>query len=186
MTRINHFFSNLDLKALYEFIERNGCVKSYAKGEPMCEQGAVCKRVAIVRSGYFKFSVINTKGDECITGFSFEYEIATYFVNSFVFGKPSYASITAGCDCEVIEVRLSQAREHMMKFHSDFIGYVSTILLKEAYRRYLDLHVKTPAERYVELISRSNKDLLQIPLQEIASYLSISRRQLQRIREKTI
>lgn len=43
--------------------------------------------------------------------------------------------------------------------------------------------VKTPAERFHELVSRYPGVIHNLPIQEIASYLGISSRQLHRIRE---
>ena len=43
--------------------------------------------------------------------------------------------------------------------------------------------VKTPTERFHELVSRYPGVTHNLPIQEIASYLGISRRQLHRIRE---
>ena len=43
--------------------------------------------------------------------------------------------------------------------------------------------VKTPTERFHELVSRFPGVMHNLPIQEIASYLGISRRQLHRIRE---
>lgn len=43
--------------------------------------------------------------------------------------------------------------------------------------------VKTPTERFHELVSRFPGVTHNLPIQEIASYLGISRRQLHRIRE---
>jgi len=43
--------------------------------------------------------------------------------------------------------------------------------------------VKTPTERFHELVSRYPGVIHNLPIQEIASYLGISRRQLHRIRE---
>lgn len=49
--------------------------------------------------------------------------------------------------------------------------------------RYLDTLVKTPSERFRELVIRNPMEIHNLPMQEIASYLGISRRQLHRIRE---
>ncbi|MBO5297369.1 MAG: hypothetical protein J6B03_07225 [Candidatus Homeothermus sp.] len=43
--------------------------------------------------------------------------------------------------------------------------------------------IKTPSERFHELVSRYPGVIHNLPIQEIASYLGISRRQLHRIRE---
>ncbi len=186
MARLNDFLFNVNLKELNSFIEKQGTTRFYLKGESMCEQGQVCRRVAIVRKGYFKYSVINAIGDVCVTGFSFHGEVVTDFVCSFMFGKAAFTSISAGCDAEVIEIDLDTVRQYMAERYPDFVWQTSAQLLVEAYNRYLDLHTKPPKQRYIELISHCNEDISFIPLQEIASYLSISRRQLQRIRETIV
>lgn len=183
MARLNDFLLNVDLEELVKFIETHGTPRLYHKDECICEQGQVCRRVAIIRRGYFKYSVINASGEQCITGFSFHGEVATDFVCSFISGMPAFTSVSAGCEAEVIEIDLNIVRQFMAESHPDFVGQTSSHLLVEAYRRYLDLHTKTPRQRYIDLISRCHEDISLIPLQEIASYLSISRRQLQRIRE---
>lgn len=186
MARLNEFISDLDLSGLISFIETYGNTVSLRRGEMLCEEGRVCNVVAIVRSGYLKYSVTNSKGETGITGFSFEGEVAGDFPGSFIFGKPSFTAISAGCDSEITRVDVDKARRYMVEHHADFIAHLSSVLLLEAYRRYIDLHSKTPQERYVALIMRCHNDLSHIPLHEIASYLSISRRQLLRIREKHI
>lgn len=186
MARLNDFLASLNLNDLYCFIKGNGNARFYHKGEYLCEQGRVCRRIALIHKGYFKYSVVNSKGEVCITGFSFHDEVVTDFVCSFIFGKPAFTSITAGCDAQVVEMDMERARRFMTEKYPDFVGHASSQLLVEAYRRYLDLHAKTPRERYLNLISRCNEDISLIPLQEIASYLSISRRQLHRIRETIV
>ena len=174
-TIINH-------SELHRYILDHGTPATYRRGDIIGREGTVCPSVSVVVSGYFQFSVINSEGKVCITGFSLPGEIATDYVCSFLFGRPSFTSITAGCNTKVLQVSTGEAREFLNRTHPEFSASTSQILLVEAYRRYLDLHTKTPKERYVELFSRSHNRLSMIPLQEIASYLSVSRRQLQRIR----
>jgi len=186
MGRLNSFLTKIDLNELHKFILENGNPKSYRRGEIVCEEGARCPVIAMVRSGYFQFSVINSKGEKCITGFSFEGEVLTDYVCSFLFNMPSFTSISAGCNATVIQVDINEAKQFIDQKRLDLNSEVSSVLLLEVYRRYLDLHTKTPKERYMELFSRCHGNLSLIPLQEMASYLSISRRQLQRIRESII
>jgi len=183
MPRLNDFLSRINLKELTDFILNNGETQLYRRGKAICAEGVVCPVIAIVRSGYFKYSVINSQGDTCITGFSFVNEIVTDYANSLLFGKPSFTMISAGCDAEIIQVNINDARKHIIARHHDFISQASSALLIEAYRRYIDLHSKTPQERYIELCTHCHSEVSLIPLQELASYLSISRRQLHRIRK---
>lgn len=183
MERFNDFFTRVDLSAVHDFIMEHGEYASYRRGDIICNEGEVCPAIAIVKNGYFKYSVIDSKGEVCITGFSMKGEIATDYVRSFLSAKPSFTAITAGCDSTVIQAGMEQTRAFIAAHHAEFNNNVAPILLAEAYRRYLDLHTKTAKERYIELSARCHGELSMIPLQEIASYLSISRRQLQRIRE---
>ncbi len=47
----------------------------------------------------------------------------------------------------------------MAETQPDFVGQASSHLLMEAYRRYLDMHTKTPQQRYIDLISRCHEDI---------------------------
>lgn len=160
----------------------NGTVARYAKGQSFVDEGSLCRYIAIVRSGYFKFSVINNNGDECTTGFSFAGDIVADYVYSFLNSEPSPTSIIAGADSEVLRVAVGDLRAYLDKSDPEYIGRTAKLLLREAYRRYIDMHRFSPEERYLKLISRVPDLLSLVPLQELASYLSVSRRQFQRIR----
>ena len=95
----------------------------------------------------------------------------------------SLTSIVAGCDAEVQRVSVEDARRFVIERNPGFVAEVSSNLLQEAYCRYLNMLVKTPTERFHELVFRYPGVMHNLPIQEIASYLGISRRQLHRIRE---
>ena len=78
---------------------------------------------------------------------------------------------------------VEDARRFIIERNPGFVAEVSSNLLQEAYCRYLNILVKTPAERFHELTSYYAGVTHNLPIQEIASYLGISRRQLHRIRE---
>ena len=182
MARINDFMTKIDLSELREYIMRNGTTVQHRRGSDLCRKGEVCRNVGIVISGYFKYTAIASDGEECVTGFSFKDEIVTDYVCSFLFNRPSFTSITAGADATVLQVPISAIREHLKEHHPGFVAETSSVLLREAYSRYIDLHTLTPEERYNELCKRDKCDLREVALQEIASFLTISRRQLHRIR----
>jgi len=139
--------------------------------------------VGVVKSGYFKYVALNSKGQEVVTGFSFEDEVVTDYVQGFLYDQPSLTSIVAGCDAEVRRLSVVDARRFIIERSPGFVAEVSSNLLREAYCRYLNMLVKTPTERFQELVSRYPGVIHSLPIQEIASYLGISRRQLHRIRE---
>ncbi|MBD5282414.1 MAG: Crp/Fnr family transcriptional regulator [Bacteroides sp.] len=182
MTRLNDFMTRFNVAPLLDFCREHGRVVAYHKGESMVDEGYLCRYFGFVRSGYFKYTVQDSEGNECVTGFSFEGEVVADYVRSFLFSQPSLVSIIAGCDSEVLQVRMSDIRNFIKKHNPEIITEASSILMLEAYERYLSIHRLTPIERYRSLFPRFADVIDRIPYQEIASYLSISRRQFQRIR----
>ena len=166
-----------------DYVAANGKSVVYAKGERMVQQGELCRYVGVVKSGYFNYVALNSKGQEVVTGFSFEGEVVTDYVQGFLYDQPSLTSIVAGSDAEVQCVSVEDARRFIIERNPGFVAEVSSNLLQEAYCRYLNILVKTPIERFHELVSRYPGVTQKLPIQEIASYLGVSRRQLHRIRE---
>ena len=182
MARLNDFMVCPELAHIYNYCLANGTAATYSKGQSFVDEGALCRYVAVVRSGYFKFSVIDNNGDECTTGFSFAGDIVADYVYSFLNSQSSPTSIIAGADSEVLRVPVGELRAFLDKVDSGYIARTAKLLLKEAYCRYIDMHRFSPEERYLKLIGRVPGILSLVPLQELASYLSVSRRQFQRIR----
>ncbi len=185
MTRLNDFMVCPELAPISNYCLANGTVAKYAKGQSFVDEGSLCRYIAVVRSGYFKFSVIDNNGDECTTGFSFAGDIVADYVYTFLNSQPSPTNIIAGADSEVLRVPVGEIRAYLDKVDSEYIARTANLLLKEAYRRYIDMHRFSPEERYLKLIGRVPGLLTLVPLRELASYLSVSRRQFQRIRAQT-
>ena len=183
MSRLNDFFTQIDLSVMSDYITAHGTSVLYAKDDCMVRQGSLCRYVGIVKSGYFKYVVYNTKGHEVVTGFSFVGEIVTDYVRGFLFSHPCPTTIMAGCDAEVVLVPIDEVRRHVQNNNPDFVAEASSWILLEAYRRYIDILAKTPAERYNELLAHCPGAIGSLPVRELASFLGVSRRQLHRIRE---
>lgn len=183
MARFNDFMTQIDFSALRDYLAEHGRIVTYAKGDRMVQEGQRCRYIGVVKSGYFKYVSLNAKGNEAVTGFVFNDEVVTDYVCSFLCDRPSMTTIVAGCDAEVLQVTIDGARRYIRERHPDFMADSSSMLLQEAYRRYLDILVKTPAERYRELASSYPGVIYNLPVNEVASYLGVSRRQLHRFRE---
>ena len=183
MAELNDFMTRIDFSVLNDYITDNGKSVVYAKGDSIVQQGRLCRYVGVVKSGYFKYVVLNSRGQEVVTGFSFEGEVVTDYVQGFLYDQPSLTSIVAGSDAEVQCVSVEDARRFIIERNPGFVAEVSSNLLQEAYCRYLNILVKTSIERFHELVSRYPGVTQKLHIQEIASYLGVSRRQLHRIRE---
>lgn len=185
MAQINDFLSHIDFEAMRGYCMANGKTVRYAKGDCFAEAGRVGRYVGLVKTGYFKYCVLTSKGDYAVTGFSFADECIVDFTQSFLFNKPSMISIVAGCDSTVLQVPLNAIREYLKRDYPDLITKISSVLLVEAYSRYLNLHKESPTERYLELVEKYPDFFEQIPLQDIASFLLITPTYLSRIRKKS-
>lgn len=183
MARINRFFSDIDLEAIREYCMVNGDTVQYKKGDCFVEAGYIGRWAGFVRSGYFKYCVISSRGDYYVTGFSFKDECITDFPQSFLFDMPSNVSIIAGCDAEVVRMPLHTFREFMSRHYPELISRASAILLQEVYNRYLDIYKKPPTERYLELVEMYPDIFETVTLRDIASYLRITSVYLSRIRK---
>ena len=183
MARLNDFLTLTDFSAIIDYVTVHGKSVFYAKNDCLVRQGSVCRHVGIVKSGYFKFVAYNTKGQEVVTGFSFVGDLITDYTRSFLFGEPCLTTIVAGCDAELMQVPINEARDYILTNNPDSMAVTASGLLQAAYGRYLDVLVKTPAERYNELLARCPGAIGSLPIGELASFLRVSRRQLHRIRE---
>ena len=96
MAQLNDFMTRIDLSVLNDYVAANGKSLVYARGERIVQQGQLCRYVGVVKSGYFKYVALNSKGQEVVTGFSFEGEIVTDYVQGFLYDQPS---LTRGSAC---------------------------------------------------------------------------------------
>ena len=182
MAQFNQYDSLIDLSAIKNYCWEKGSLRLYAKEETIVQQGVVGKYLGVVESGYFKYIVISTSGNEAVVGFAFEGEIVADFYNSYN-SRPSEITIKAGTDSSVSQIRMSEARE---VFDATFKGNLSSLngtLFNEIYNRYLELYRKTPTERYLDLINEFPQILDIVSLRDIASYLLITPVYLSRIRK---
>lgn len=128
MAELNDFMTRIDLSVLNDYVAANGKSVVYAKGERIVQQGRLCRYVGVVKSGYFKYVALNSKGQEVVTGFSFEGEVVTDYVQGFLYDQPSLTSIVAGCDAEVQRVSVEDATVyHRAQFRLRGRGFLQSV-----------------------------------------------------------
>lgn len=182
MLKFNLYDQKIDFAAIKEACREKGTHTHYAKDEPFVQQGYVGKYLGVVESGYFKYVTLTSSGDEAVVGFAFEGEIVADYYNSFN-DLPSEISIKAGSDAEISQIRTAEARELFYSVYHDCLSSINGALFSEIYARYLELHRKTPTERYLDLIKLYPGLLATVSLRDIASYLLITPTYLSRIRK---
>lgn len=62
MANINDFMTRIDLSELMDYVAVRGKSVVYAKGERIVQQGQLCRYVGVVKSGYFKYVALNSRG----------------------------------------------------------------------------------------------------------------------------
>ena len=182
MAQFNQYDSLIDLSTIKNFCRENGRLCLYAKEETFVQLGEVGKCLGVVESGYFKYTVISSSGNEAVVGFAFEGEIVADFYNSYN-SCPSEITIKAGIDSSVSQIPMSEARELIYATFDGNLSSITGILFSEIYNRYLKLYRKTPTERYLDLTNRHPQILDIVSLRDLASYLQITPVYLSRIRK---
>lgn len=182
MPKFNLYDHKIDFAAIKEACREKGTHTHYAKDEHFVQQGYVGKYLGVVESGYFKYVTLTSSGEEAVVGFAFEGEIVADYYNSFN-DLPSEISIKAGSDAEVSQIRTAEARELFYSVYHDRLSSINGALFSEIYARYLELHRKTPTERYLDLIKLYPGLFATVSLRDIASYLLITPTYLSRIRK---
>lgn len=182
MLKFNLYDQKIDFAAIKDACREKGTHTHYAKDEHFVQQGYVGKYLGVVESGYFKYVTLTSSGEEAVVGFAFEGEIVADYYNSFN-DLRSEISIKAGSDAEVSQIRTAEARELFYSVYHDSLSSINGALFSEIYARYLELHRKTPTERYLDLIKLYPGLLATVSLRDIASYLLITPTYLSRIRK---
>jgi len=161
--------------------------KSLNCSEHFIKAGEIPFKIAYIRTGLFRYVYTNDKGDE----FTKAIMIENNFISSYsamVLGKPSYFSIEALENSQIMEINWSSFKELLekdnfwLKFLMKFLekGYIikekreRDLLLLDAEARYKDFLVEFPG------IDQRIKQGI------IASYLGIKPETLSRIRKKII
>ncbi|MCM1511200.1 MAG: Crp/Fnr family transcriptional regulator [Clostridium sp.] len=185
MANFNSYIDDIDMSFWHQLCAEYGTVHRLRKGESLTVlRGGSrhLKYVGIVLRGYFKYTVTDSNGNECITGFSFSGTLVGDFI-SIIENTSASTNITAGIDTEAILCPVAIIRRELCS-QPQIRRTMAEALFKQAYATYINLHRHTPTERYKELLIRYPDILQKIPLKEMASYLQITPTHLSRIRKQ--
>ena len=182
MAQFNIYDSIIDLSAIKDYCREKGRLCHYAKEDVFVQQGSVGRHLGVVESGYFKYTTFTSSGNEAVVGFAFEDEIVADYYNSYNH-RPSEITIKAGADASVSQINMAEARNLFDASFDNNLSPLTGTLFSEIYSRYLELHRKTPTERYLDLIGQYPQILDTVSLRDIASYLLVTPVYLSRIRK---
>lgn len=164
-------------------------VRKLKKNEFFVQSGKICKEMAFIVEGSMRFcNVID--GREVTGYFSFENSFVTA-LKSYLTGEPSIYDIKTleetiivtifKADMEVLS-NLPLTSFKMERF-GRLVSERFNILFEDRIKSFV---VKTPEERYLELLKSSKQIIRRIPVQYIAQYIGITPVSLSRIRRKIL
>ncbi len=183
----NTYIEHIDLDTWREICVSNGTLRHFAKGEEFVSIGEVGRYIGFIKSGSFKYTAYSDDGTEHVVGLVFNGGLVVDWRNFLHFNKAKVAIVaTTNCDVfcitnkEVKAIIASNPDFHNMVMHTTEAVYGTL------YDRHLDLYIKTPKQRYDELV-KLHPDLFDLfSLKDIASFLNITPTHLSRLRKKLL
>ena len=170
-----------EFERLLSFFE----VKKLYKKEFYFKPGKVCRHKAYVNKGCLRTYLIDEHGHERVLFFPFEdWWIAD--IDSYYSGEPGTNFIQAIEDCELLEISKQnfQLLEKEIPKLSQWYALKMTRRATTSGKRIEELKTMSPKERYLDLLQNRPEIFQRIPLQYIASYLSIEPQSLSRLRKQ--
>jgi len=158
--------------------------KFLKKGEFLLREGQVCEHVSFINQGAFRsYTLIN--GVDVSNFFFFENSYATDY-GSFLRRKPSDANIVALEDSEILQlsyVNMQMLYEKVASWQK-YGRLMAEFVYLLAEDRAKMLLLNSPEQLYLKIMKEQPQILERVPLQHIASYLSIKPESLSRIRKR--
>lgn len=155
------------------------------KGDFFVERGKVCGKIAFVDRGSLRTFYLNDKGEEITACFRTENSLVSSY-RSFILQEPSHLSIIALEDSELIVIdydKLQKLYRSSMTWQS-----VGRLIAEQEYinmEQYSSvLNHESTKEKYLRLLKEQPEVIQKSKVEDIATYLGVSRRTLSRIRQE--
>ena len=145
----------------------------------------MCKHIAFIVKGSFRTYYLNDKGEETTSCFCTENGFTTSY-KSFIFQEPSTLSIQAIEDSEILTIDYDKL--HFLYNSSTVWLHIGRIVSEQQYlslEKYASvLNNESAKEKYLRLLKEQPSVIHKATVEDIASYLGITRRTLSRIRQE--
>ena len=163
-------------------------IQRIKRKERFATQGFLAKQGAYIENGLFKYTRIDTRGNEHIIGYAFSKEFLGGLSSFLDQSEPSPVTIEAVKDSKIYCLSFQEI-EKFFSLNSE--TQQARLLLVDnsyliIYNRLLDFYCKNTEELYIDLLNRC-PDLPQyVPLKEIASFLQVTPETISHIRRKLL
>lgn len=185
MKEFNTYLGAVDSEFWSRLIRENGTLHRFKKDEEFITIGTVGKYIGLIKSGSVKYIAYTSRLDEKIVGL----ETVGGFAASWPFclhGIPSLVSIIANIDSEIYCLPVSTLKE-LIKTIPELesqIAQSTEQVFYTGYERLINFYIKTPKERYDDLLKKCPRIFEVFDLKDIASFLNITPIYLSRIRKQ--
>lgn len=180
-----YFFSFIAVPEM-EWLDIASCFKTkqLAKNDYLLTAGSICKEMYFLNTGMCRSFTLKD-GKEITTNFFFTGSLVADY-SSFVQQKPSTEYIQLLEAAELVYF----SYEAMQKMYAEYYNMqkfgrlIAEKIFLNIYQRQQDFLLSTPKERYLNLIKRRPKVVLNLPQIHVASYLGITPEYLSRLRRE--
>lgn len=155
------------------------------KGDYFAQEGKICKHAAFIVKGTLRTYYFNDDSEEITACFCIENNLTTSY-KSFILQQPSTVIVQAMEETHLVVIDYDNLQKlYQLSPVWQAIGRIITereYLVMEQYASVLNS--ETAMEKYLRLIKEQPHVLQKASLEEIASYLGVTRRTLSRIRKE--
>lgn len=185
MMDFNKYMNEIDFSEIKKLLLEKGKLVEFKKKDYFVRQNELSKYVGFVQSGMFRYTRIDTEGNEHIVGYSFTENFVCDYP-SFIKSSGALTNIQATTDSSVYVISQQGVNDYLeTNMDTQRLGRLAAEeQFIEVYKRLLDFYCETPEQRYIALLERC-PDLPQyIALKEIASFLGVTPETVSHIRRK--
>lgn len=155
------------------------------KGDFFVKQDRVCRHIAFILTGTLRTYYLNDKAEEITACFCTENNLTTSY-KSFILQQPSKLILQAIEDTQLVVIDY----ENLQKLYTQnslWQGFGRAVAEREyiVMEQYASvLNNETAKEKYLRLLREQPIVLQKANIEDIASYLGVTRRTLSRIRQE--
>lgn len=189
MNKFKHFLQNIAPITDQEFADTISCFteQNLKKGDFFARQDQVCQHIAFIVEGTLRTYYCNEKAEEITSCFCTANNLTTSY-KSFILQQPSVLSIQAIEDTQLLIIDYKNLQKLYAK--SAVWQTIGRTVAEQEYmvlEQYASmLNHETAKEKYLRLSIEQPEVLQKASLEDIASYLGVTRRTLSRIRLEII
>jgi CRP-like cAMP-binding protein len=157
------------------------------KGAFLVQEGKICREIAFINSGTLRIFYLNDKAEEITSCFCTENSLATSY-KSFILQEPSFLSIKALEDSKLFVIDYDKLQKLYTKSMAwQNIGRQVTERAYFVMEQYASvLNNESAKEKYLRLLNEQPEVLQKASVEDIATYLGVTRRTLSRIRQEIV